>query len=116
MRACIRPSQSCTGRSALVATHMDVVKTTEDTSGKLGAEGVPHTVLDLLFLTLRVHGSDRDALLTVHALTGGEVAGNKEVLLALGNVDTSVLVVLNGDSTGALAETSLAATGTTAAT
>lgn len=96
---------------------MDGVETTEDTSSKLGTEGVPDTVLDLLLLTGVVHGSDRDALLAVDALSGGEVAGDEEVLLALGDVDTLVPVGLDGDSTRSLlAETSLSSTATTAAT
>lgn len=97
---------------------MDVVKTAKDTSRKLGAEGVPDTVLDLLLLTVRVHRGHADALLAVHALAGGKVAGDKEMLLALGDVDTSVLVGLDSDRTRALlaAETGLAATATATAT
>jgi hypothetical protein len=96
---------------------VDVVETTKDTSSKLGAEGVPDTVLNLLLLTGIVDTSDADALLAVHALAGGKVAGNKEVLLALGNVDTVVLVGLDSNGTGALAAKSgLATTSTTTAT
>lgn len=99
-------------------THVNVVETTKDTSGKLGTEGVPDTVLDLLLLTSVVDTGDADALLAVHALTRGKVTSDKEVLLALGNVDTVVLVGFDGDSTGALlaAESGLATTGTTAST
>lgn len=96
---------------------MDGVKTTKDTSSKLGTEGVPDTVLDLLLLAGVVHGSDADALLAVNALSGGQVAGDEEVLLALGNVDTLMPVGLDGDGTGSLlAETGLSSTATTAAT
>ena len=97
---------------------MDVVKTTKDTSGKLGAEGVPDTVLDLLLLAGLVDTSDADALLAVHALAGGKVAGDKEVLLALGDVDTLVLVGLDSNGTGTLlaAESGLATASTTTAT
>jgi hypothetical protein len=96
---------------------VDVVETTKDTSSKLGAEGVPDTVLDLLLLASGVNTGDADALLAVHALTGGEVASDEEVLLALGNVDTLVLVGLDRHGAGTLAaETGLAATATAATT
>lgn len=93
---------------------MNLVKTTKNTSSKLGTERVPHTVLDLLLLALGVGAGDRDALLAVHALARGQVAGDKEVLLALGNVDTVVLVRLDGDGAGALLAQSTATTAGTA--
>lgn len=95
---------------------MDGVETTEDTSSKLGTEGVPDTVLDLLLLAGVVHGGDADALLAVDALSGGQVARDEQVLLALGDVDTLVPVGLDGDGARSLlAEAGLAATATTAA-
>jgi hypothetical protein len=77
--------------------HVDVVDTTEDTSGQLASEGVPDTVLGAgRRLTLcGGSGANRDALLAVDALTGGQVLGNKEILLSAGDEDTGVTVGLD---------------------
>lgn len=97
------------------ATHVNVVKTTEDTSSKLGPERVPNTVLDLLLLaSLSVGGSDTDSLFTVDGFTGNHVPGNEQVLLALGDKDTGVLVRLKSDGVGLASESWLATTSTTA--
>jgi hypothetical protein len=54
-----------------------------------------------------VGGGDGDPLFTVDALTGNKVLGDEQVLLALGDEDTVVLVRLEGDgSTSLLADTS----------
>lgn len=76
--------------------HVDVVKTTQDTGSQLGTEGVPHTVLSLGDNTIITSGGlDRDALLAVNSLTGGQVLGDEQILLTTtGNEDTSVTVVL----------------------
>lgn len=64
---------------------VDVVQSSEDTSGQLGPEGVPHAVLDLLSREVGVgrSGLDGDSLLAVDRVSGDEVAGDEEVLLAL---------------------------------
>lgn len=86
--------------------HVDVVDTTEDTSSQLGTEGVPDTVLDGrrggLVAALSLFGTNAYALLAVDALTGGQVLGNKEVLLSTGNEDTSVAMGLDNNLTIAL--------------
>lgn len=98
------------------ATHMDVVQTAQDTSSKLTPKRVPHSVLDFFLLAIRVGGGDADPLLAVDGFAGRHVSGNEQVFLALGDVDTFVLVGFEGDGTGtAPAETGLAAT-TTAST
>lgn len=63
---------------------VDVADTAEDTGSELGAERVPHTVLDLAAIGA-VH---RDALLAVDGLADDHVAGAEHVLLATGNEDT----------------------------
>ena len=69
----------------LSGCNVDVVESTKDTSGQLGAEGVPDAVLDLLGgeVGVGVGGFDGDALLAVDRVAGNEVAGDEEVLLAL---------------------------------
>jgi hypothetical protein len=79
--------------------YVDVIETTEDTSGKLTPERIPYSVLDLLLLSLGICRSDRDSLFTIDRLSGGHVSGDEQVLLALGNVDTGVLVGFEGDGT-----------------
>lgn len=76
--------------------HVDVVHTTQDTGSQLGTEGVPHTVLDLGDgAVLSGGGLDRDTLLAVHGLAGGQVLGDKQILLTTtGNEDTGVTVGL----------------------
>lgn len=80
---------------------VNVVHTTEDTSGQLRTERVPDTVFGLggggsLAVGLGASGGcvDADALLAVDGLTGGQVLGNEEILLAAGNEDTGVSVGL----------------------
>lgn len=98
------------------ATHVDVVQTTQDTSSKLTPKRVPNSVLDFFLLAISVGGGDADPLLAIDRFTGSHVSGDEQVFLALGDVDTFVLVGFEGDSTGTLpAETGLAAT-TTAST
>lgn len=95
---------------------VDVVQTAQDTSSKLTPKRVPHSVLDFFLLAVRVGGGDADPLLAVDGFAGRHVSGNEQVFLALGDVDTFVLVGFEGDGTGtAPAETGLAAT-TTAST
>lgn len=95
---------------------MDVVQTTQDTSSKLTPKRVPNSVLDFFLLAISVGGGDADPLLAIDRFTGSHVSGDEQVFLALGDVDTFVLVGFKGDSTGTLpAETGLAAT-TTAST
>lgn len=74
--------------------HVDVVQTTQDTGRQLGAEGVPHTVLGLGHGALVTGGTlDRDTLLAVDGLTGGQVLGDQQIFLAgVGDEDTSVTV------------------------
>jgi hypothetical protein len=79
--------------------HVDVVGTTGDGSAQLASEGVPHAVLNLgggggsVLVLLRL--VDRDALLAVDGLAGGQVAGGETILLAAAdNEDTGVTVRL----------------------
>jgi hypothetical protein len=96
------------------ATHVDVVQTTQDTSSQFTSERVPHSVLDLLLLAQLVLRGYADPLLSVDRLSGRHVSGDEQVLLALGNVDTGVLVWLQGDGAGSSAtESWLAASSTT---
>ena len=84
--------------------HVDVVDTTEDTGSQLGTEGVPDTVLDSrgsgVLAVLGLLSTNADALLAVDALAGGQVLGDKEILLSAGNEDTSVTVGLDNRLTG----------------
>ena len=58
-------------------THVNVLHTAQNGGRQLGAERIPHAVLDLLSVCLH-----RDALLTVHALARDKVACHQHVLLA----------------------------------
>jgi hypothetical protein len=96
---------------------VDVVKTTKDTRSKLASERVPHPVLDLLLFSLGVGRGDSNSLLAVNGLSGGHVAGDEEMLLALGDVDAGVLVRLESDRAGTFAaQTGLAAATATGST
>jgi hypothetical protein len=82
--------------------HVDVVDTTEDTRRQLGSEGVPHAVFDaaggrVLAVCGVGRGSDADALLAVDALAGGQVLGDKQILLAASDENTGVAMGLNND-------------------
>lgn len=81
--------------------HVDVVNTTEDTSGQLASEGVPDAVFDaaggLIGGICVGRGTDADALLAVDALTGGQVLGDEQILLSACNEDTSVAMGLDND-------------------
>jgi hypothetical protein len=75
--------------------HVDVVDTTQDTSGQLGAEGVPDTVLCAgwgfgLAVLGRGASTNADALLAVNGLSGGQVLGDKEILLSASDENTCV--------------------------
>ena len=84
--------------------HVDVVDTTEDTGSQLGTEGVPDAVLDGRgsgsVVVASLLAANADALLAVDALAGGQVLGDKEILLSAGNEDTSVTVGLDNSLTG----------------
>jgi hypothetical protein len=106
-------------KDLLSGTDVNVVETTEDTGGQLGAERVPHAVLDLLGREGRVGVGllDRDALLAVDRVTGDEVAGDEEVLLALGDEDSRVTVRLEDHlRTGSTLGTDTTASSTATAT
>jgi hypothetical protein len=81
---------------------VDLVETSKDTSGKLGSEGVPHSVLGLDLGSVLSGGSDGDSLLSVDGVSGDEVSGDEEVLLALGDEDTLVPVRLEDDRRSSL--------------
>lgn len=76
--------------------HVDVVETTQDTSGKLAAERVPHTVLDLGHgVVLAGSSLNGHTLLAIDGLTGGQVLSDEQILLTTaGNEDTGVTVGL----------------------
>lgn len=98
----------------LSITHVDVIETTENTGRELTPEGVPDSVLDLLLLSELVGAGDRNSLLSVDRLSGSHVPRDEQVLLALGDVDTGVLVRLESDGTRTLSssESRLAASST----
>ena len=81
---------------------VNVVHTTENTGGQLRTERVPDTVFGLgrggsIAVGLggaSVGGIDADALLAVDGLTGGQVLGDEEILLAASNEHTGVSVGL----------------------
>jgi hypothetical protein len=83
--------------------HVDVVDTTKDTGSQLGTEGVPDTVLDSggsgILAVLSLLAADADTLLAIDALAGGQVLGDKEILLSAGNEDTGVTVRLHNGLT-----------------
>lgn len=88
---------------------MNLLNATQDSGSQLGAEGVPHTVLDLLAI-----GLNGDALLAVDLGSGDKVPGDQGVLLAAGNEDSLVTMRFDGDGFAAL-ETSGATTTSSAA-
>lgn len=81
---------------------VNVVHTTENTGGQLRTERVPDTVFGLgrggsIAVGLggaSVGGIDTDALLAVDGLTGGQVLGDEEILLAASDEHTGVSVGL----------------------
>ena len=81
---------------------VNVVHTTEDTGGQLRTERVPDTVFGLGrcrsitvgLVGASVGGVDADALLAVDGLTGGQVLGDEEILLAASDEHTGVSVGL----------------------
>jgi hypothetical protein len=81
---------------------VNVVHTTENTSGQLRTERVPDTVFSLCgggsitvgLVGASAGGVDADALLAVDGLTGSQVLGDEEILLTAGNEDTGVSVGL----------------------
>lgn len=77
---------------------VDVVEPAQDASGQLAPERVPHPVLRLLAL----RALDGDALLAVHGVSGDEVLGDEEVLLALRDEDARVTMRLKDDVGAAL--------------
>lgn len=92
---------------------VDLVETTEDTSSELGTEGVPNTVLSLRALDAAL---DRYPLLAVDSLSGDEVLGDEQTLLALRDENTRVPVGLEDHVRAAARTTPSAATGSSPAT
>lgn len=66
--------------------HVDVISTTGNGSAELASEGVPGAVFDLSggsgAVVVLLDLVDRDALLAVDRLAGGDVAGGKAILLS----------------------------------
>lgn len=81
----------------LTGGDVDVVHAAEDAGRELGAERVPHAVLDLGAVRA-VHG---DALLAVDGLAGDQVARHQQVLLAARHKDARVPVRLDDDARAA---------------
>lgn len=81
---------------------VNVVHTTENTGSQLRTERVPDTVFGLGgcgsiavgLVGASVGGIDADALLAVDGLTGGQVLGDEEILLAASDEHTGVSVGL----------------------
>lgn len=92
-----------------------MVHTAKDTSSQLRTEGVPHTVLDLGALDTAV---DRNTLLAVDRLSRGDVLGDQQALLTLGNENTGMPVRLDDyvGTTPASRTASASATTATAST
>ncbi len=77
----------------------DLIKTSKNTGGNLGAERVPDSVLGLggvwcSILVDTVGVLNRDALLTVHGLSWGQVLGDQHILLSASDEDTGVTMWL----------------------
>lgn len=74
--------------------HVDFIQTTEDTGSQLTTEGVPDTVFGLGHGTIIFRSSlNRNALLAVDSLAGGQVLGNEQIFFSTaGNEYTSVTV------------------------
>lgn len=75
--------------------HVDVIQTTQNTGSQLGTEGVPDTVFGLDSGTVGFSGRrfNRDALLTVDRLSGGQVLGDEQVFFTTaGDENTGVTV------------------------
>lgn len=80
--------------------HVDIFQTAQDTSRKLGAEGVPDAVFGLgrcgpIAIGAGARGGivvDGDALLAVHRFTGGQVLSDEQVFLASCNEDAGMSV------------------------
>lgn len=88
---------------------MDLVDTAENGSAELGAERVPHTVLDLL----AVLAVDRDLLLVVDSVAWHEIASQEEIVVfAASYEDTFVAMWLDhhffGTSSASCAATTTA--------
>lgn len=75
--------------------HVNVIGTTSNGSAQLASEGVPGAVFDLGggggSVGVRLDIVDRDALLAIDRLAGGDVASRETILLATtDNKDTGV--------------------------
>lgn len=82
--------------------HVDVVDTTKNTSRQLGTERVPNAVLNgrgSSLIAVSLLSTNADALLAVDALAGGQVLGDKEILLTTSDEDTSVTMGLDNGLT-----------------
>mmetsp|Transcript_26151 Transcript_26151/g.43769 ORF Transcript_26151/g.43769 Transcript_26151/m.43769 type:complete len:327 (-) Transcript_26151:93-1073(-) len=91
---------------------VDVVHTTEDSGGQLGAERIPHAVLGLGTVRVLVG----DTLLAVHAFSGNKVLCHKGVLLAAGNEHAFVPMLLDHHLSASLHSSATAAASPTATT
>ena len=81
--------------------HEDIIKTTEDTGGQLGSEGIPHAVFDLRgcgSIAVAIGGTrslNGNTLLSIDSFTRSQVLCDQEILLAsTGNKDTAVTMGL----------------------
>lgn len=73
--------------------HVDIIKTTQNTSSKLGTERVPDTVLGLGDGTVLGRSFNSNALLAVDSLSGGQVLGDEQIFLtATSDEDTGMTV------------------------
>jgi hypothetical protein len=102
-------------KDLLARSDVDIVNTTENTSGNLGSERIPDTVFDFSAIST----FDGNSLFTVDGFTRNKVLGNEQIFLATSNEDTFVSVGFNDDfssSTSTTSGTTTTATGSTTAT
>jgi hypothetical protein len=77
----------------LSRSNVDVINTTENTSGDLGTERIPDTVFNFGAIST----FNGDALFAIDSFTGNQVLGDKQIFLAASNEDTFMSVGFNDD-------------------
>lgn len=77
--------------------HVDGLETAEDTSGKLGAEGIPDAVLGLGSSRAAVVALagvlDDDTLLAVDRLAGAQILGSEQILLSAAGDENALMAM-----------------------
>lgn len=103
-----RPAGGAEIQHLLPRCNIDIVQTTENTSGQFASEGIPDPVLGLL----AVRSLDSDALLAINGITWNEILGDEEMLLAFGDEDSWMAMGFEDDVRASFrSSTSTATTG-----